>query len=74
MNTSSQHDAFKMLRTCIAVPKNSSVPRIAFNTTVTQRACHDSTDEYYRTTIVSGQPITIDNYHIIPAYGEDLLD
>mgnify|MGYP000429124419 CR=1 FL=1 len=46
----------------------------SFRTTCMARMCHDTTEEYYRTTIVSGQPITIDNYHIIPAYGEDLLD
>lgn len=72
MNT--YHPDFKMLHTQIETPKNSVVPRIRFGTTVTQRACHDSTDEYFRTTIVSRQPITIDNYHIIPAFGEDLLD
>jgi len=46
----------------------------SFRTTCMARMCHDSTDEYYRTTVVSGQPITIDNYHIIPRFGEDLLD
>ncbi len=46
----------------------------SFKVACMARMCHDTTEEYYRTTIVSGQPITIDNYHIISAYGEDLLD
>lgn len=46
----------------------------SFKVACMARMCHDSTDEYIRTTIVSRQPITIDNYHIIPAFGEDLLD